>query len=223
MTTVTAASIAQDMQTTSSSSNKLSQDFDDFLNLLTTQLQNQDPLSPMDSTEFTNQLVSFSQVEQQINMNGKLEDMLSLQLSGMSTVALAYVGMDVNFVGNVSHYNGTDPIEIDYVLSSNATKSNLRIVDADGITVRTVEAGKTSGLHSFEWDGKDDYGQTLPVGNYTVNVDSLDADGAAIKVSTSVPARVTGIASENGIIQLLLEGDRIIPVGSVISAEKATT
>lgn len=219
MTTVTATSLTQDMQATTASSNKLSQDFDDFLNLLTTQLQNQDPLSPMDSTEFTNQLVGFSQVEQQINMNEKLEQILSLELSSMSTVAANYVGMNVSFLGEVTYFGG-DPLNIEYVLDDNAASSKIRILDEEGNIVRTVEADKSAGHHEFTWDGTDDYGQPVAEGNYTIRVDALDGEGAAITYQTAVPALVSGVAAEDGVIQLLLRGDSIIPVGSVIKAER---
>jgi len=73
VTTTSISGLTTDAQKTTASKASLSQDFDDFLQLLTTQLQNQDPLNPMDSNEFTNQLVQFSQVEQQINSNQKLD------------------------------------------------------------------------------------------------------------------------------------------------------
>lgn len=84
-------------QTTQRQGLKLAEDFDQFLNLLTTQLQNQDPLNPMDSNEFTNQIVQFSQVEQAINTNQKLDSLVSLQLASISGAALNYVGMDISY------------------------------------------------------------------------------------------------------------------------------
>ena len=106
---VTLTSTATSAAKTQAQSVKLAEDFTQFLTLLTTQLQNQDPLNPMDSTEFTNQLVQFSQVEQSINTNQKLDDLLALQLGGLSTVALGYVGMDVTYTSTEMNWDGAHP------------------------------------------------------------------------------------------------------------------
>jgi len=98
VTDVTTSGQAVQAAQTAQQSVSLAEDFTQFLTLLTTQLQNQDPLSPLDSNEFTNQLVQFSQVEQGINTNSKLDDLLSLQLNGAATSALGYVGLDVQYV-----------------------------------------------------------------------------------------------------------------------------
>ena len=99
---VTITGALQNAQNTQQQSVTLAEDFSQFLTLLTTQLQNQDPLSPMDSTEFTNQLVQFSQVEQQINSNKKLDNLVQLQLASVSNVALGYVGLDISYISAAS-------------------------------------------------------------------------------------------------------------------------
>lgn len=219
-----AGTINQYNQSNQQQSNKLSQDFDDFLVLLTTQLQNQDPLSPMESTEFTNQLVQFSQVEQQINMNQKLNQMLSLQLAGTSNVALGYVGLDVSYIGDL-FYQPTEgkTHELHYVLPEKAEGgTTIYIRDAEsGDVIRTVKGEMAAGNHTFKWDGLDDKGVAVPVGNYRFTVDALNAAEEMIEgVSTAVSGRVTGIESVNGVIQLLLQGDGIVPVSSVINAKQ---
>lgn len=216
---VNAGVIAQQQQTLNQQSNQLSQDFDDFLVLLTTQLQNQDPLSPLESNEFTNQLVQFSQVEQQISQNNKLDQMLALQLAGTSNVALGYVGLDVAYVGDLFYSNGTDSREINYVLQGDAVSSNLFIRDAEGNVVRQLDGATTAGNHTTTWDGLDDNGDPVEPGNYRVSVDALDPNDEAVSASTAVSGRVVGIESVNGVIQLLLEGDAIVPVSSVINAK----
>lgn len=218
MVDITAASLSQDIAQTQANSQKLSQDFDDFLVLLTTQLQNQDPLSPMDSTEFTNQLVGFSQVEQQINSNQKLEQLLGLQLASASTVSLGYVGMDVNFIGNETYFDGTHEPEIFYVLDETAAQSTIRITNSSGETVRTLNAEGNAGQHNITWDGKDDNGTTVPEGEYRIIVDALDSDGNAINTSTAVPGYVQGIEAKNGVTYLRLQGDTLISVNAVLSA-----
>lgn len=211
-------------QSSQQQSNKLSQDFDDLLILLTTQLQNQDPLSPMESTEFTNQLVQFSQVEQQINMNQKLNQMLSLQLAGTSNVALGYVGLDVSYIGDLFYHPGEGKThELHYALPEKALGgTTIYIRDAEtGDVVRTVKGEMDAGNHTFKWDGLDDDGVALPVGNYRFTVDALNEAEEIIEgVSTAVSGRVTGIESVNGIIQLLLQGDGIVPVSSIINAKQ---
>jgi flagellar basal-body rod modification protein FlgD len=220
MTTISSASLAQDIVQTQQSSTKLAQDFDDFLILLTTQLQNQDPLSPMDSTEFTNQLVGFSQVEQQINMNQKFEEMLGLQLSSMSTVALNYVGMNVSFLGNQSFFDGEKPLDIEYRLANEATFSKMRVINEEGETVRTLDLEKAPGIHAVSWDGLDDQGDVVAAGTYDFVIDALDQEENVVPSDMSVPGHVVGIDSSGGVSQLLLEGERVIPVASVISAQQ---
>lgn len=215
---ITASSLLTESQQTAGSANKLAQDFDDFLVLLTTQLQNQDPLSPMESTEFTNQLVGFSQVEQQINQNDKLNQLLQLQYASANSMALQYVGMDVSFVGNQLYHDGASQSEIFYSLEDNANSSKIRIVNAEGVTVRQLDANRAAGTDSIVWDGLDKDGQALPAGNYTVAVDALDDEGNAIKGSTAVTGSVKGIESQNGVTYLLVKGDRLVSINEVLSA-----
>lgn len=203
---------------TESSAIKLAEDFTQFLTLLTTQLQNQDPLSPMDSTEFTNQLVQFSQVEQSINTNKKLDDLLSLQLGSISSVALGYVGMDISYVSSEMNYDGAKPIDINFVLSDNANVSKINIYDEAGAVVRTIDAPKTAGPHTIAWDGKDNNGNPMEAGTYSLKMDALDKDNKPLKVSTVVSGNVRGIESQNGVIYLLV-GDRAVSLGSVIQAK----
>lgn len=221
MTEVTASNIIQGQQRTQQQSQKLAQDFDDFLNLLTTQMQNQDPLSPMESTEFTNQLVGFSQVEQQINSNEKLEQLLSLQLSNISSVALGYVGMEVTHLGNNAYYDGQTPMTFNYSIEGDAATARLNIADENGRVVRSVEVG-TDG-NTAEWDGKNDLGFDVPAGNYKVTVDALDTEGNAVKAQTAVPGKVVGIEAQDGTVQLLLEGDGIVPINAVLKAREPAT
>ena len=91
---------------TAAAQDKLATDFSQFLSLLTTQLQHQDPLSPMDTTEFTNQLVAFTGVEQQINTNQKLDSLVSLQLGNAMGSALGYVGLDVSYISSEFYNDG---------------------------------------------------------------------------------------------------------------------
>lgn len=214
---VTLSSSMNTAQKTAQQSVKLAEDFTQFLTLLTTQLQNQDPLSPMDSTEFTNQLVQFSQVEQSINTNQKLDDLLALQLAGISNVALGYVGMDVTYTSAEMNWDGAKPVEVNFGLSAQASVSKVNIYKEDGTQVRSMSAPTSPGAQKLTWDGRDDNGNLMEAGTYTVKVDAADKDGKPMAVSTAVSGNVRGIESQDGVVFLLV-GERAIALNSVINA-----
>lgn len=217
---VTLTSTVNNASKTQAQSVKLAEDFTQFLTLLTTQLQNQDPLNPMDSTEFTNQLVQFSQVEQSINTNQKLDDMLALQLGSLSTVALGYVGMDVTYTSAEMNFDGTKPVTINYGLSSEAKILKVNIYDENGTLVRSMDAPKTAGAQKVIWDGKDSNGDTMQSGTYNVKIDAADGNDKPMTVSTAVSGNVRGIESQDGIIFLLI-GERAVSLNNVIQATQA--
>lgn len=200
----------------------LAEDFSQFLKLLTTQLQNQDPLAPMDSTEFTNQLVQFSQVEQQINSNQKLDSLLALQLSSVSSIGLGYVGMDISYVSSEMNYDGTKPVTINYALSEEAVTSKVNIYDAEGELVYSGDAPKDTGTNSFTWNGTTTAGQPVEAGTYTVKIDALNKDDKPITNSTVVSGHVRGIETQNGIVYVLV-GDRAVAISSIVNATTPTT
>lgn len=214
---VTLTGAAASAQKTQVQSVKLAEDFNQFLTLLTTQLMNQDPLDPMDSTEFTNQLVQFSQVEQSINTNQKLDDMLALQLGSLSTVALGYVGMDVTYTSTEMNWDGAKPVTINYALEKNASVLKLNIYDEAGTLVRSMDAPKAAGGQKVAWDGKDNAGNVLAEGTYKLKIDAADNDQKPITVSTAVSGNVRGIEAQNGVIFLLV-GERAIALNTIIQA-----
>lgn len=215
---VTTSGAAQEGLETNAQRAQLNQDFDDFLVLLTTQLQNQDPLDPMDSKEFTNQLVQFSQVEQQINTNQKLDDMLQLDLASISSVALGYVGLDVNYISQEASFDGETPINISYSLAEQATAATLNILDENGNVVYSEQAPTAAGVSKITWDGSVD-GSDLPAeeGTYSVRIDALDTQGNSLEATTVVSGNVRGIESQDGVIFLLI-GERAVPLSSVLNA-----
>ena len=170
---------------------QLSSNFDTFLTLLTTQLKNQDPLSPMDSNQFTQQLVQFSQVEQQINSNQNLETLISLTKGRSATDAVSYLGKTLTVTdGSAALMNGS--AHWAYSLDSDAATANLIVSDSQGRTVYASPAEKGAGLHSFDWNGEDSLGNTLSPGAYTLTVIAKNADG------NTIPTRVAsqGVVSE---------------------------
>ncbi|GIL41482.1 flagellar hook assembly protein FlgD [Roseiterribacter gracilis] len=202
---------------------KLGQNFDTFLKLLTTQLQNQDPLTPMDSSQFTNQLVLFSQVEQQIAQNDKLEKQLAAQATQLTEGALGYIGLDIQASGNAFQYAAGSNVDIGYALGSDAASADAAILNDKGDVVAQIKLSQlTSGAHSFKWDGKDKDGNASPAGNYLVQVTAKDSAGKVSQLETLVPGRVTGIQSTSTGV-LLNVGSIQIPIEKVITAKQPAT
>lgn len=216
--TVTQTGIIDKAQKTTLQSTKLAEDFSNFLRLLTTQLQNQDPLNPMDSNEFTNQIVQFSQVEQQINTNQKLDNLLSIQLTSSTGMALGYVGLDINYTSSEMNYDGENPVTISYLLAKKASISTVSIYDEAGQLVFNGNVPGESGKNQYLWNGMDTNGNPVGPGTYSLRVSALDSDQKPIEASsTAVSGRVRGIENQNGIINLLV-GDRAVPLDAVINA-----
>lgn len=198
-----------------SSQTQLAENFDNFLLLLTTQLEYQDPLSPLDTNQFTEQLVQFTNVEQAIETNNKLDELISLQGTNQLTAALDYIGKTIQADGSrVSLSGGAG--RVTYSLAENAQKVSIRIVDANGQPVRSVEGPASAGSHDLVWNGLDDQGNFLPDGTYGVTVTATNAQGGAIEVTQGTVGTVTGIQLENGEVVLSL-GDLEIPASQVVS------
>lgn len=213
---ITVTSQLASAQTTQASTVGLADDFSQFLKLLTVQLQNQDPLSPMDSNEFTSQLVQFTQVEQAINTNTKLDDLVLLQIDNATTAALGFIGKEVQYVSSDLPLTEGVPATIRYSLDSDASVAQINIFDEEGNLVQSVPAEKTAGVHEFIWDGKDLVTQDLPTGTYTISIDAIDASDDAVETTVVVQSLVKGIEQQNGIVYALV-GDRAIPTTSIIN------
>ena len=207
-------------QRTSNSSAQLADDFDDFLALLTTQLQNQDPLSPMDSTEFTSQLVAFSGVEQQINANAKLDSLVSLNLGSSFSSALNYVGKEISYISAESYFDGTNPVEIDFSINGASVDTTINILDEDGSLLLSQNINTGENITNFVWDGKDKNGIAQPAGTYEIRVDALDGQNQSLTTTTVVNGHVGGIETQNG-TTFLLVGERAVSIGNVIKVSEA--
>lgn len=170
---------------------QLTGDFDDFLTLLTTQLQNQDPLEPMDSSEFTNQLVQFSSVEQQIATNQNLEALLSASAVQGDSALLGYLGKTVVAETNTAALSAQGASWL-YDLGADASSTTLTIRDLNGRLVAQVEGATQAGIHELQWDGTDLGGRALPEGLYQLSIEAQTAAGSAI--ATTSYAR--GLATE---------------------------
>ena len=176
----------------------LAGDMDAFLLLLTTQLKNQDPLSPLEPTEFTNQLVNFASVEQQIATNDNIEKLLSVQNAALASAIIGFVGREVvaDTSGKLPLQNGEATFE--YTLGSSASNVVMTISDDNGRILFT-KAGETGvGKHEVTWDGKDAQDQQMPDGSYNLSITPLAFSGETIEHTTRVKAVITGISLANG-------------------------
>jgi len=190
--TVTPATSTTSTATTPDSMKQLSSNFSTFLTLLTTQLKNQDPTSPMDSNAFTQQLVMYSQVEQQITSNDNLKTLISQGTSNAATMAAGYLGKKVSVTtGNASLTGGA--ANWTYNLSGNAATTKLSVSDASGKIVYSTAGQTTSGNSSFAWDGKDNNGNQLADGTYKLTVTAADSAGNNIKSSVASAGTVAQI------------------------------
>ena len=196
---------------TTAASQTLSADMDTFLKLLTTQMQYQDPLDPMDASEYTNQLVQYSNVEQAIQTNTKLDSLLSLAIHNLGVQATGYVGKTVQVLGDMMPLDG-GVAKATYTLSKNVQEAVITIKDTEGKVVYTAQGEKMAGTHDFVWDGKDSSGVQLPDGAYQISINTTTPSGDAdASVTTTVFGRVTGVASDDTGIYLGL-GDAVTAI-----------
>lgn len=199
----------------------LSENFDQFLTMLTVQLQNQDPLSPMDSTEFTNQLVMFSQLEQDIKANENIEQVIALQKSAETTAALSYLGKNIKAESSIVLLDG-GKTEYAYDMPAGAETASITIFDADGNIISVQPAETTPGQHNSTWNGEDDQGVLQSDGIYSILVSAVDADDVPLATPTVYfKGTATGVTQEGG-DTLVQVGPINIPVGSIVSAETFT-
>lgn len=169
---------------------QLSGNFSTFLTLLTTQLKNQDPTSPMDSNQFTQQLVMYSQVEQQIGTNDNLKTLIAQGTSNAANMATGYLGKRVSVTNGSASLSGGSATWT-YGLAGNTANTLLSVTNANGKVVYTTAGSNTAGNNTLTWDGKDNNGNQLPDGAYTLKVTAADAAGNEVS-STVASAGTVG-------------------------------
>ena len=166
----------------------LASNFTSFLQLLTTQLKNQNPLDPLDTNQFTQQLVQFAQVEQQLKSNDQLATLVALQKTAQATAALDFVGATVAVDGSTAKLaNGEARWTLQVPKPAAVT---VNITSASGQTVYTGNFTMNAGKQDFVWDGKGQNGVQWPDGEYTIAVTAKDAAGQTVSVPTEVEAIV---------------------------------
>jgi flagellar basal-body rod modification protein FlgD len=201
--------------TTDSSLASFSSNFDNFLTLLTSQLKNQDPLSPMNATEFTTQLVQFTGVEQMIKQNQNLQSLINLQTQNQITNSLSYIGKTVEATGQSAQLtNGS--ASFPYSVGTGATGATITIKNASGQTVYTGPVSFGSGAQSFTWNGKNTAGVQQPDGMYTYSIDARNASNNQVAVTTKLTGVVTSVETVSGNIVLHI-GNQTVPISDVLA------
>jgi flagellar basal-body rod modification protein FlgD len=199
--------------TSSDAMKQLSGNFDTFLTMLTTQLKNQDPTSPMDSNQFTQQLVQFSQVEQQIDTNTNLTALIAQGKAQAGTLATAYLGKNVSVTdGTASLSDGA--ANWTYHLNTPATAAALTVTDANNKVVYVGLGQNSEGDHTFAWDGKDNNGNAVADGTYKLSVTAKDSAGNDVTSEISSSGTVTGVDTSSDTPQLII-GNMKTPIANV--------
>jgi flagellar basal-body rod modification protein FlgD len=182
---------------TAAAKKSLADNFDAFLTLLTKQLQNQDPLKPMDSNEFTQQLVQYSAVEQAIKQNENLESMLAL-LKGQQTLDyVSMIGKEITYLGDDATLGATGGADWKYEVGAATTTATIQVLDATGKVVYQTTVTPKTGINDFEWDGKKTDGTRAAEGSYTMKVTGLDKDGKSTTALIYATGLVSGIETDS--------------------------
>jgi flagellar basal-body rod modification protein FlgD len=196
----------------------LAGDLDQFLNLLTTQLKYQDPLSPMDSTQFTAQLASFATVEQGIQTNKNLESLIGLTQATQISTGVSYIGRTIEADTNVGALVD-GKAEFLYNLPKGAATAVLTVRNDKGDVVLTKQVDKSEGSHKFEWDGKDTSGNQMDDGVYTVSVAAADSSDQKIDTTIHMLGRVDGVVMSDGVVSALV-GGVAVPLDKIVSVKE---
>lgn len=201
--------------------NQLSDNYDTFLKLLTTQLKNQDPLKPMDTNEFTSQLVQFSSVEQAIQTNKNLENLILMQKAAVTSNAASYIGREVSAISDTNNLvDGS--ATWNYALDGTAATTTLNITNSQGVLVFSTNGETAQGSHSFAWDGKDKNGNQLPDGTYTLSVKAVDADDNTITPAVGIVGTVSGITLSDDEPYLAING-MLVPLSNILTVKQLAT
>ncbi len=193
--------------------------FQMFLQLLTTQLKNQDPTSPLDTNQFTQQLVQFASVEQQLKTNSNLDALVSMSKSTQTTSALGFVGAQITADGATTQLkNG---LATWGVTSPRPASAVITVTDQAGNTVWTDKQTMDTGTQTYVWNGRTSTGQLAPDGSYKIQVTATDATGATVLTSTEFTGTVDGV-DLSGSEPLLRIGTNYLMISQVHSLQKPT-
>lgn len=188
--------------TGSSALSGLSSNFGEFLNLLMTQLQNQDPTSPLDTNQFTSELVQFSSVEQQIQTNTSLTQLIQLTQAGEIMQSSAMLGRQVTVTSDhVPLQNGKGSVQF---TAPTAEPVAIAVYNDSGVKIRDASVAAAKGNNTWTWDGTDNRGRSVPDGSYLVTVDGAGSGGSTVALPFTVTGTATGVLNQNNAVQLQL-------------------
>ncbi len=194
---------------------------DDFLKLLMTQMQHQDPLNPMDNTEFLSQLSQFSQLEQIYNVNQNIQDLAASQNSSRDMLLGNLLGKTAKVDASDIYLKDQDNISINYDLADSAEKVTVNIYDADRNLVRTIQAiQQPSGQQKLDWDGKDNDKKDLPEGTYSIEV-TANNKGALSFISPYLMGPVNEVIFSQGNEPLIQIENQNVPISKVLQISMA--
>jgi flagellar basal-body rod modification protein FlgD len=200
---------------TTAATQQIAGNFNTFLQLLTTQLQNQDPLDPLDTDEFTQQLVEFASVQQQVDTNTNMQTLISLQQTAQATSALQLVGATVTVTGTTAALTASSPASWSLNSPSPAT-GTVTITSSTGQTAFTGTVSLNSGTQAYTWNGQGTNGVTWPAGQYNLAITATNASGQPVTVSTQVQGTVTGVNLSSSPAQVIVNGQDF-PISSIQS------
>ena len=190
-----------------------------FMELLITQLQNQDPLSPMENEDFTAQLAQLTQVEELRAANTNLETLQLYQASINNAQSVSMIGKSVKALGNVVQYEGSD-VDLTFTLPETAATVRVTVYGADGDAVRSYTmTDMEAGLNRVKWNGRDTNGNEMTEGEYTFSVSATDEDGESIEVQALIEGIVKGVSFESGAPLLEVNGQKVA-IGDIYEVSK---
>lgn len=185
-----------------------------FLTLLTTQLKHQDPSSPMDSQNMASQIAQFTAVEQQVQTNANLNTLISLNESSQLTQNKTLVGQTATFSSSVLPLQ-SGQAHLSYTAASGEV-IGISIADKSGKIVRHALGEANGGTNNWTWDGKDDNGNSLPDGSYSVALKTVDNTGTTSNVPYTITGKITGVKKGNTGLSVMM-GSTEVPMSSVQS------
>lgn len=198
--TASSSSTASSTGTTASALSSLASNFNDFLSLLTTQLQNQDPTSPMDTDTFTSELVQFTSVQEQVNTNSSLTSLIQLTQDGQVTNASTIVGKQVAATSDqIPLQSGSGTVQFTGTAGEQVA---IAITNSAGTDVKDAVVNATAGTNTWTWNGNDNNGNSVADGSYNIAVLGQSNGGTAAAVPFTVLGTATGVSKAGSSVDL---------------------
>lgn len=183
---------------------------DDFLKLLVTQMKNQDPLNPMDGTEYTAQLAQFSSLEALQNIDAEIQQLKTTQAAANNSRAAEYLGKTVTAVGDSFDLSNGTVSNLRYRLDNAAAETYVKVYNGAGQYVTSIDSGaRAAGEHMFTWDGLDSQGAAAPDGVYFIEVMAVDGNGNPVATETIFSGQATEINFRGDTAYILVGGREV--------------